>query len=117
MPCAPSELQGWSGRTGSRKGTGMIRRFLKKLSILATRERFRSELDEEMDFHRKQAEREFIAAGMAPRDARYAANRQFGNAAQMQDRTQEAVGFNFEGVLGDLRYAARQLLASPAFTV
>ena len=55
-------------------------RVMKKLSILFTRRRFKSELEEEMAFHREQAEREFVAAGMTPQAARYAAMRQFGNA-------------------------------------
>lgn len=95
----------------------MIQRFLKKLSILFTRRRFRGELDEEMVFHREQTERELIAGGMSREVARYAAMRQFGNATRMQDRTQETVGFKFEGILGDLRYALRQLWSSPAFTI
>ena len=37
-------------------------RFLKKLSILLGRKRFLKELDEEMAYHRAQAEQEFIAA-------------------------------------------------------
>ena len=94
-----------------------MRRFLRKLSILFGRERFREDLDEEMAFHRAQAEKEFISAGMPAKDAHYAAMRQFGNAARLHDRTQESVGFSFEGALGDLRYALRQLVASPAFTI
>jgi macrolide transport system ATP-binding/permease protein len=38
-------------------------RFVKKLSMLFGRRRFGSELDEEMAFHREQAEKEFIAGG------------------------------------------------------
>ena len=56
--------------------------FAKKLSILFRRNRFRSELDEEMAFHREQAEKDFIAAGMPPQQAHFAAMRQFGNATQ-----------------------------------
>ncbi|MGB6687593.1 MAG: ABC transporter permease [Terracidiphilus sp.] len=94
-----------------------MRRFFRKLAILFGRGRFRGELDEEMAFHREQAEKDFIAAGMAPEDARYAAMRQFGNATRARERAQETVGFRIEGILGDLRYALRQLWSSPAFTV
>jgi predicted permease len=94
-----------------------MNRFLKKLGILFGRERFRDELDEEMAFHREQKEKELIAIGMSPKDARYEAMRQFGNATRLQERTHETVGFGFEGIFGDLRYAARQLLGNPAFTV
>ena len=44
----------------------VISRFLTKLSILLGRKRFGGELDEEMAFHRQQAESEFIAGGMTP---------------------------------------------------
>jgi predicted permease len=93
-----------------------ISRFMKRLSILFGRNRFRGELDEEMAFHREQAEGAFIADGMTPEAARYAAMRQFGNATRIHESTHEAVGFRFEGLIGDLRYAARQLWGNPGFT-
>src|SRR5271168_2951975 len=96
---------------------GALSRITKKLSILLGRKQFRDELDEEMAFHRAQAEKEFITAGMTPDEARFAAMRQFGNATRLQERTHETVGFGFEGFLGDLRYAARQLFGNPAFTI
>ena len=48
-----------------------ITRFVKKLTILFGRKRFSGELDEEMAFHREQAEREFVASWMTPEAARY----------------------------------------------
>jgi hypothetical protein len=44
----------------------VISRFLRKLSILLGRKRFSGELDEEMAFHRQQAEIEFIATSWRP---------------------------------------------------
>lgn len=41
-----------------------IPRFIRKLSILFGQERFASELDEEMAFHRAQVEDQLIAGGM-----------------------------------------------------
>src|ERR1700685_1154976 len=73
-----------------------ITRFMKKLSILFGRERFVSELDEEMAFHRAQVEKEFVANGMTAEDARYAAMRQFGNATKLTEQSQEAVAFRVE---------------------
>jgi predicted permease len=90
--------------------------FLKKLWLLVTRKRFGSELDEEMRFHREQAEREFVAGGMTPESARYAAMRQFGNSTRVKEKSHEAVGFSFESVWQDLRYAVRQLRANLGFT-
>ena len=90
--------------------------FLKKLGSLLRRSRFDKELDEEMCFHREQVERAFIAEGMEPEAARYAAMRQFGNATRAKEKSHEVVGFHFESVMQDVRYALRQLAANPGFT-
>ena len=89
--------------------------FVKRLSILFCRKQFSGELDEEMAFHREQAAREFEAAGMTPETARYAAVRQFGNATRLKERSHEVVGFSFETVVQDLRFAFRQLRKNPGF--
>jgi predicted permease len=91
--------------------------FAKKLSILFRRNRFRSELDEEMSFHREQAEKDFMAAGMSAQQAHLAAMRQFGNTTRISERTRETVAFKFENLAADLRYAVRQLVSNPGFTV
>ena len=55
-----------------------LTRILRQFGFLARRDQVNRDLEEEMSFHRAQAEREFIAQGMSPGDARYAAARQFG---------------------------------------
>jgi macrolide transport system ATP-binding/permease protein len=95
----------------------VISRFLIKLSILLGRKRFGGELDEEMAFHRQQAEIEFIAGGMTPEGARYAAMRQFGNATKLREQSHEVVGFKMETVVQDLRFALRQLRKNPGFAM
>jgi predicted permease len=70
-----------------------------------------------MAFHREQAEKAFIAEGMTPEGARYAAMRQFGNATRLKERSHEVVGFRFETVLQDLRFALRQLRKNPGFAM
>ena len=92
-------------------------RFLNKLSLLLGRQRFHDELDEEMAFHRAQAEKDFMAEGMTPEEARHAAMRQFGNGTRIKERSREVIGFRAETVAQDVRYAIRQLWASPAFTI
>ena len=92
-------------------------KFLNKLSLLFGRRRFHDELDEEMAFHRAQAEQDFVAEGMTPEEARYAAMRQFGNGTRIKERSREVIGFRGETVVQDVRYAIRQLWASPAFTI
>ena len=90
--------------------------FLKKLGSLLRRSRFDKELDEEIGFHREQVERAFLAEGMEPEAARYAAMRQFGNATRVKEKSHEVLGFRFESVLKDVRYAMRQLSLNPGFT-
>ena len=92
-------------------------RVFRKLGMLIRRERFRSELDEEMAFHRAQREKEFVDAGMTRKAARQAAKRQFGNAAKLREESHEIVGFRWETVAQDLRFALRQLRKNPGFAV
>jgi hypothetical protein len=91
--------------------------FFRKLMLLLRRNRFRSELDEEMAFHRSQSEKDFLSNGMSAKAARKAATRQFGNAAKMKEQSHEAIGFRFETLMQDLGYTVRQLRRRPAFTV
>jgi predicted permease len=92
-------------------------RLLNKVLLLFRRRRFDAELEEEMAFHRAQAEKEFVSGGMTPEEARYAAARCFGNGVRIKERSREVVGFRAETVAHDARYAMRQLLANPAFTI
>lgn len=94
-----------------------VNRFLRKVARVFGRGRFRAELDEEMAFHRAQAEKEFIAAGMERDEARYAAMRRFGNATRVRERSFEVIGFRAETVVQDLRFALRQLRRRPGFAV
>src|ERR1700748_3356927 len=92
-------------------------KFLNKLSLLFGRRQFHSEWEEEIACHRAEAEREFVAEGMTPEEARYAAIRQFGNGTRIKERSREVIGFRAETVVQDIRYAIRQLWASPACTI
>jgi len=91
--------------------------WMNKLPLLFGRKRFRNELDEEMAFHREQAEKEFLAAGIAPEIARALAARRFGNAMRVRERSQEVVGFRAESVFQDLRFALRQMMKNPAYAL
>lgn len=95
----------------------MFGAFLRKLSFLVRRKRYRDELEEEMAFHRAQAEQQFAAEGMTKEEARYAAMRQFGNNTRLREKSEEVVGFRMETVMQDLGFALRQLRKNPGFGV
>lgn len=94
-----------------------LARFIKKLSILLGGGRFGSELQEEMAFHRAQVEKEFVANGMTPEAAHYAAMRQFGNEAKLREQSHQEVAFRAETVLQDVRFALRQWNKNPGFAL
>jgi macrolide transport system ATP-binding/permease protein len=92
-------------------------RWMKKFWLLMVRGRFRSELDEELAFHRAQAEKHLVDGGMRPEAARYTAMRQLGNATRLREQSEEVVGFRVETVWQDVRFAVRQLRKNPGFGV
>jgi macrolide transport system ATP-binding/permease protein len=91
--------------------------FFRKLVMVFGRERFRDELDEEMAFHRAEAEKAFAAEGISPEAAKSAARRQFGNPAVLRERSEEIVGFRAETILQDVRFALRQMRQNPGFAL
>jgi macrolide transport system ATP-binding/permease protein len=95
----------------------MIARFFKKFGLLLRRERFNRDLDEEMSFHRELKEEELREAGVDPKLAHHAAAREFGNPTHLREQSFEVIGFSFETVSQDLRFALRQLRRSPGFTL
>ena len=90
-------------------------RLFRKFSFLVRRKQFSDELEAEMAFHREQVETDLIAGGMSAEDAQHAAARQFGNTVALKEQSRDAIGFQFETALQDLRYAARQLRKNPGF--
>jgi macrolide transport system ATP-binding/permease protein len=94
---------------------GSITRFLKKFWILVRREKFNSELEEEMAFHRQQIQQEMQKDGLPAEMAQHAAHRQFGNAPRLSQQSHEVVSFRMENVLQDLHFAIRQLRKNPGF--
>ena len=74
------------------------------------------EMEEEMRLHREARERELIAGGMNRVEARYAANRAFGNGMAMKERGREAWGWRWlEDFVGDLKFGSRMLRKNPGF--
>src|SRR3979490_2914915 len=90
----------------------------RRVQTLVRREKFALEVEGEMRRHRELKEKELIADGVGASEARYAANRQFGNAMYLWERGREAWGWRWlEDFMRDLRFGARMLRQNPGFTI
>lgn len=86
----------------------------RRLSVLIHRERFRKELEEEMQLHRELRAQSHEAAGMDAAEAAVVTRRGFGNPAAIAEASREAWGARWFDDLGqDLSYAVRSLAAHP----
>jgi predicted permease len=89
----------------------------RRLLFYARRDQFDSDLEEEMRFHLEMKAQENAEAGMRPEEARYAAQRQFGNQTLLQEVSRDMWGVrSIETLFQDLRFGMRMLLKNPGFT-
>src|SRR5262245_60067523 len=90
----------------------------RRLLFYAQRDQFDRELEEEMRFHLEMKTQENAETGMEPDEARYAAQRQFGNQTLLQEASRDMwVVRSIETLFQDLRYGARMLMKNPGFAL
>jgi putative ABC transport system permease protein len=88
----------------------------RRILYLFHRNRFNSEMEEEMRFHLERRAEENRNRGMAAEEAGFAAHRRFGNATLLRERSREAWGWSaVDHLLQDLRFALRSLRRNPLF--
>src|SRR5882724_4692275 len=95
----------------------MLREVLSRILGTFRRRRLEQECDEEVRCHLEMLQQRFIAQGMDPADAVYAARRQFGGVTRVKQDLRERRALPvFDALAQDLRHAFRQLGKAKGFT-
>jgi len=95
-------------------------RFIYKLPLrlrsLFRRGRVELELNDELRFHLERLAEEYVAKGMTPKEARYAALREWGGDDQIKEECRDMRRVNYiENLIQDVRYGVRMLARSRGF--
>src|SRR6202789_3751947 len=95
-----------------------LSQLLRRLWMLIRRRQFDADLEEEIRLHLELREQEQVRAGLAPRDARYAALRRFGNETLLKEESYMVWGWEWwESFVQDAAYGSRALVRSPGLTI
>jgi len=95
-----------------------VRRAVQRMLALLRAPRLDRELNDEILAHLEMAERDAVAAGLSPDEARRQARRRFGPVQAMREAHRDDRSARWlENLLKDVRYAAGSLFRDPTFTV
>ena len=98
---------------------GMTRRFYKlrlRFRSLFKRGRVEQELSDELRFHLENLTQEYVANGLTPEEACYAALRELGAVDQIKEECRDMRRINFiDNLIQDVRYGARTLRRNRGF--
>lgn len=93
-------------------------RWLRRLCVTLRPGRLDSDLADELRFHLEERIGENLATGMTLEEARRDAERHFGNATLLKERTRETEMLTWlESMMQDVRYAMRGFRHTPAFVL
>ena len=89
-----------------------------RLKAIFGRRAMERQLDDEIRFHLEMEERKLVDEGMSPAEAHRLARVRFGGEERFRERAREAWGVSaLTEVASDVRFATRQLLKHPTFSL
>jgi predicted permease len=93
-------------------------KFPLRLRALFRHQRVEQDLHDEIEFHLQSQAEDFIARGIDPEEARYAALRSLGGRTRIEEECRESRGVSFiEDFLQDLRFGFRMMWRNPGFSL
>src|SRR5689334_17562346 len=93
-------------------------RLWSKLTALFRKEKLDADLANEMRLHLEMLTERHQRSGLTAKEARYAAEKEFGNFGVLQQTVREQRGWRWlDELVIDLRFACRMLAKHPGFTM
>jgi predicted permease len=95
----------------------MLKRVRSLWRVLSRRRNFETDMGDELRFHIEQYTQDLVRSGLSPKDANRRARIEFGGMNSVEAECRESRGLRlFDELERELRYAARLLWKTPAFT-